>query len=309
MLGLVGDADAMHSILDVETTGTMVWLDSWFQTRGGRRGRAQTRTATGGLTYAVTRHATSRAGDPSPHDHVLVANVIEMLDNRSGWKALDSAALRDTVEAATMVGRLRSAWRAVELTYVALSRARDRTTLHATADDLSQAVDDLHADWGVEHHQQWVSQTSASLGVHPEPQRRSDEPTAPAATLEGVRIRIAALERDYQDLQTGLGRWQYTPEGQAARRLHRARSRLADALHRSSSPDTRRRERRAAQNALGDLQATLTATDREWQAIGEPVAEELSSVITGELRRLRHDTAQQHDAGSLLPAIASDISD
>ena len=105
----------MHSILDVETAATMDWLDGWFQERGGRRGRAQTRTATGGLTYAVTRHATSRAGDPSPHDHVLVANVVEMLDETGGFKALDSAALRDTVEAATMVGRLHSAARAVEL--------------------------------------------------------------------------------------------------------------------------------------------------------------------------------------------------
>jgi conjugative relaxase-like TrwC/TraI family protein len=115
VLGVMGDADAMHSVLDVETSATMEWLDGWFQERGGRRGREQIRTATGGLTYAVTRHATSRAGDPLPHDHVLVANVVEMLDERGGFKALDSAALRDTVEAATMVGRLHSAARAVEL--------------------------------------------------------------------------------------------------------------------------------------------------------------------------------------------------
>jgi conjugative relaxase-like TrwC/TraI family protein len=96
VLGVIGDADAMHSILDVETGATLGWLDAWFQDRGGRRGRVQARTATSGLTYAVTRHATSRAGDPSPHDHVLVANVVEMLDDRGGFKALDSAALRDT---------------------------------------------------------------------------------------------------------------------------------------------------------------------------------------------------------------------
>jgi conjugative relaxase-like TrwC/TraI family protein len=115
VLGVIGHADAMHSILDVETAATMRWLDDWFQVRGGRRSRAQTRTAIGGLIYAVTRHATSRAGDPSPHDHVLVANVVEMFDTGGGYKALDSAALRDTVEAATMVGRLHSAARAVEL--------------------------------------------------------------------------------------------------------------------------------------------------------------------------------------------------
>jgi conjugative relaxase-like TrwC/TraI family protein len=112
--GLV-DPDAMHSILDVETEATMAWLDSWFAERGGRRGREQYRTPTGGLTYAVTRHGTTRAGDPGPHDHVLVANVVEMLDRKGGFKGLDSAALRDTVEAATMVGRLHSAARAVEL--------------------------------------------------------------------------------------------------------------------------------------------------------------------------------------------------
>ena len=115
VLGVIDRADAMHSILDVETDATMAWLDDWFGVRGGRRSRMQSRTATGGLTYAVTRHGTSRAGDPSPHDHVLVANVVEMLDRRGGYKALDSAGLRDTVEAATMVGRLHSAARAVGL--------------------------------------------------------------------------------------------------------------------------------------------------------------------------------------------------
>ncbi|HMJ77359.1 MAG TPA: MobF family relaxase [Iamia sp.] len=115
VLGVVDRADEMHSILDVETQASMDWLDGWFQDRGGRRGRAQVRTQTGGLVYARTRHGTSRAGDPSPHDHVLVANVVEMLDDRGGHKGLDSAALRDTVEAATMVGRLHSAARAVEL--------------------------------------------------------------------------------------------------------------------------------------------------------------------------------------------------
>jgi conjugative relaxase-like TrwC/TraI family protein len=115
VLGVMDRADEMHSILDVETKATMDWLDGWFAERGGRRGRVRERTATGGLVYAVTRHATSRAGDPSPHDHVLVANVIEMLDTRGGFKGLDSAALRDTVEAATMVGRLHSAARAIEL--------------------------------------------------------------------------------------------------------------------------------------------------------------------------------------------------
>ena len=41
---------------------TMDWLDGWFQERGGRRGRAQDRTATGGLVYArdPARHLAGR---------------------------------------------------------------------------------------------------------------------------------------------------------------------------------------------------------------------------------------------------------
>jgi hypothetical protein len=71
--------------------------------------------------YARTRHATSRAGDPEPHDHVLVANLVEMLDERGGYKALDTALVRDVLHAATMVGRLASARRAVELGFAILA--------------------------------------------------------------------------------------------------------------------------------------------------------------------------------------------
>lgn len=196
-----------------------------------------------------------------------------------------------------------------ELAYVALSRARDCTTIYATADDLSQAVGDLQTDWGVEHHQRWISESSASVGIRPAPQRRADGPAMTAASLEGARVRIAVLERDYRDLHTGLGRWQHTPEGQAARRLHRARSRLADARRRSTSADIPRRERRAAKRALGDLEKALTADEQGWQSIGVPAAENLASVITEERNQLRHETARQQHANSALPAIASDLSD
>jgi hypothetical protein len=83
----------------------------------GRRGRAAIATPTSGLVYAVTRHATSRLGDPALHDHVLIANVGEMLDARGGYKGLFSAAVRDLAEAGAMAGRLRSASRAIELGY------------------------------------------------------------------------------------------------------------------------------------------------------------------------------------------------
>jgi conjugative relaxase-like TrwC/TraI family protein len=117
LLGLISRAEGMHAILDAETDATLAYLDTWMAVRGGRRGCCQTRGPTHGLIWARTRHATSRAGDPEPHDHVLVANVSHMADGKGGWKALDTAALRDILHAATTFGRVASAAKAVELGY------------------------------------------------------------------------------------------------------------------------------------------------------------------------------------------------
>ena len=116
-LGVIGRAEDMHAILDAETAATLGYLDQVTREQGGRRGRAQVRTQTGGLTWAVSRHATTRAGDPQPHDHVLIANVVAMGDARGGWKALDTALLRDHLHAATAIGRMAAAAKAVELGY------------------------------------------------------------------------------------------------------------------------------------------------------------------------------------------------
>ncbi len=70
-LGVIGRAEDMHVILDAETAATLEYLDRVTKEQGGRRGRAQLRTPTDGLTWAVSRHATTRAGDPQPHDHLL----------------------------------------------------------------------------------------------------------------------------------------------------------------------------------------------------------------------------------------------
>ncbi len=116
-LGVTGRAEDMHCILDAERDGTLNYLEQVTRERGGRRGRGATPTPTTGLLYAVTRHATSRAGDPCLHDHVLIANVVEMLDDRGGWKAADTALWREHLHAATAYGRLRAARVAVELGY------------------------------------------------------------------------------------------------------------------------------------------------------------------------------------------------
>jgi conjugative relaxase-like TrwC/TraI family protein len=116
-LGVIGRAEDMHWIMDAERDATLSYLEAVTQQRGGRRGRLRTPTATSGLVYAHTRHATSRAGDPCPHDHVLVANVVEMLDADGGWKAADTTLWREHLHAATIVGRVAAARVAVELGY------------------------------------------------------------------------------------------------------------------------------------------------------------------------------------------------
>jgi conjugative relaxase-like TrwC/TraI family protein len=116
-LGVIGRAEDMHAIIDAERDATLGYLDRLTRQRGGRRGRAAVIAKTTGLIYAHSRHATSRAGDPSPHDHVLVANVTEMLDEKGGFKAPDTSLWRDHLYAATMVGRMAAARRALELGY------------------------------------------------------------------------------------------------------------------------------------------------------------------------------------------------
>ncbi len=116
-LGVLGQVEDMHAIMDSERDATLAYLDQLTRERGGRRGVAAVPTPTTGLVYAHARHATTRAGDPGPHDHVLIANVIEMLDEKGGTKAPDTTLWREHLHAATMVGRVESAARAVELGY------------------------------------------------------------------------------------------------------------------------------------------------------------------------------------------------
>ncbi len=116
-LGVIGRAEDMHRIMDAERDATLAYLDAVTRDVGGRRGRAGVLTPTSGLSYAVTRHATSRAGDPNPHDHVLVANLLRMEDNAGGWKAATTALWREHLHAATMIGRVAAAREAVHLGY------------------------------------------------------------------------------------------------------------------------------------------------------------------------------------------------
>ena len=116
-LGVIGRAEDMHRMMDAERDATLAYLDRLTRDVGGRRGRVATPSPTSGLVYAVTRHATSRAGDPNPHDHVLLANVLQMRDEHGGWKAATTALWREHLQAATVVGRMAAAHEALRLGY------------------------------------------------------------------------------------------------------------------------------------------------------------------------------------------------
>jgi hypothetical protein len=116
-LGVIGRTEHMHAIMDAERDATLAYLDRLTRQMGGRRGRSAKASPSSGLIYAHTRHATSRAGDPCPHDHVLLANLVEMRDERGRWKAADTTLWSEHLHAATMLGRVAAARAAVQLGY------------------------------------------------------------------------------------------------------------------------------------------------------------------------------------------------
>jgi len=145
-LGVIGRAEDMHQIMDAERDATLAYLESVTRKGGGRRGRAAVPTATSGLVWAVTRHATSRAGDPCPHDHVLVANVVEMLDESGGWKAATTALWREHLHAATQIGRVAAAAKAVELGYgIAADEGRSGRLRHWRIAGIPEEILALHS--------------------------------------------------------------------------------------------------------------------------------------------------------------------
>jgi conjugative relaxase-like TrwC/TraI family protein len=190
-LGVIGRAEHMHQIMDAERDATLAYLDRVTRQVGGRRGREATATATGGLIYSHTRHATSRAGDPCPHDHVLLANIVEMLDCRGGWKAADTALWREHLHAATMVGRVASARAAADLGYsIEADRGPSGRLRHWRIAGVPDEVIDVHSKRAAE--------------IDAECQRRGDN-SSQARAVAARTTRKAKEHRVQDDL---VGRWQ-----------------------------------------------------------------------------------------------------
>ncbi|HEX7130976.1 MAG TPA: hypothetical protein VF228_00280, partial [Iamia sp.] len=174
-----------------------------------------------------------------------------------------------------------------ELAYVALSRARTGTTLHAVADDLDQARHDLGLDWRGDRQQRWITDTAVPA---PQPSIRTVEAEqTPEQRRFAALGRLDALNDDLQDLYAGRGRWQHTPEGANARTLNDLRARLDAAQRQAAHPDTRRRERRSALREADVLAPALEAAEAIWQAVGQPSADDLQRTITSVEAHIERD--------------------
>lgn len=198
-----------------------------------------------------------------------------------------------------------------ELGYVAMSRARDRTTIHAVADDLPQAIEDLQTDWGHENRQRWITDTPATIGAQQRQpavdaaayherlrQERAElealAPSDPTDKLYDTRHRVRALRQELQDLPYGSGRWRGTEIGDAARdkieaeRQHRHADEFANS---DGSIRTRRYWRKAA---------------RHWQTIEANAIQRFEDLAAPIRERLEHDQRRAEILVGHLEGRASD---
>ena len=163
-----------------------------------------------------------------------------------------------------------------ELAYVAMSRARTASDVWVVADDLDQAVDDLHTDWSTQKRPVWAidtglpdttSTTREELAALPDDQKARIMSLAAARCqltaqgLDGVHGSDLApaihdltttLDQTRQakaDLAAGTGSYHDTDAGLALRDLREARARLQQATHLAEKGDRRRDRRTAAHEA------------------------------------------------------------
>jgi hypothetical protein len=190
-----------------------------------------------------------------------------------------------------------------ELAYVAMSRARGPSIVHAVADDLGQAIEDITHDWSLDRNQQWITRTATTVGIDPAIRALPEDPAvrrarlvaeletlerhAPpdvTAELAVARADLDRIRRSRDDLIRGAGRWHGTAAGRAACDLDQARRQRQHAEHWMDLPHIGRRERhRWWRAARAEARAK-----RDWIAHGLPAVEQLDRRIT----RAEHRVAE-----------------
>jgi conjugative relaxase-like TrwC/TraI family protein len=98
VLALLGEPDATRAVLSAIEGGND-WALDWLEARATARVKGKTVPAAGGWMSASFRHLTSRALDPFPHHHNVIANTVTIADGSR--RALDGRGLYRDVHAAS----------------------------------------------------------------------------------------------------------------------------------------------------------------------------------------------------------------
>jgi hypothetical protein len=192
-----------------------------------------------------------------------------------------------------------------ELAYVAMSRARGPSIVHAVADDLEQAIEDITYDWSLGRNQQWITRTATAVGVDPAIRTLPEDtdarrarllaelaalerhaPPDVTAELAAARAELDRMRRSRDDLVRGASRWHHTPAGRAARDLNQVRSQRQHAEHRMNLPHVGRRERYRWRRIAESAARTEARAKRDWISHGQPAVEQLDCRITRAEHRL-----------------------
>ncbi len=178
-----------------------------------------------------------------------------------------------------------------ELAYVAMSRARFESHVHVVAQDSRWGHDHLVWAWGQDRRQGWAldreeRRVLAELYTERNGLVRSVPPDR-AAELNDVRRRQEDANRDAHDLHEGMGRWAYTPAGQAARDLRLAAAGYDEAQKALDQPGLGRWARHKARRQFQEAIVRFDRTVGTWEVTGEPYARRIEAD--------RHDLAVKVD--------------
>jgi hypothetical protein len=186
-----------------------------------------------------------------------------------------------------------------ELAYVAMSRARGPSIVHAVADDLDQAIEDITHDWSLDRNQQWITRTAVGVGLDSAIQTLPEDPDSRRARLlaeldalerhappditaefTAARTDLDRLRRSREDLLRGAGRWEHTPACRAARDLDQARRQRRHAEHWMDLPHVGRRDRHRWRRVAQSAARAEARAKRDWISHGQPAVEQLERRIT-----------------------------
>jgi hypothetical protein len=190
-----------------------------------------------------------------------------------------------------------------ELAYVAMSRARERSTAYVIADDLDQAIEDLQREWSVERRPRWAIDTGTPIsdptlferdGTVPSPLQatlrrarlRAERdavvaavPADPSAAIASVSAQLARLRRERADLEVVLGRHFPGPQGQAARDLQDAIRRRREAERTAAMPAASWRARRWWRKEVAVRKAIEVDARQQWEQVAAPAGDRVDHAI------------------------------